>query len=237
MQGVAAMRRFILPPLTAIVVGVFLVIGAPPAYACPPNPDEPSLETKVADADFILIATITRAFIDPPLDASTPDDLLHSSFVELEATEHLKGTGPTTMVFSTGADYYFTETGELDVSVIDCPEFRGGPKGMDYVLLLSQPGDSIGILASAPLDTQWGQEFLQQVRDILAGSLATPTPTPQPSPTPEPTASPTPAVLPAVLPPTGTAPGGQGSHVLALLVSAGAGLAASAWLLRRASRV
>ena len=208
------MRRLILPVLATLVAAA----SAPRAYACPPPIETPTpLDAQVSAADFILIAMVTDIFIDPPLDPATPDDVTHGRYARLEASEHLKGAGPATIVFWTGTSYYFTETGELDTIVIDCGGFNAGPAGTPYVLLLSQPIDSPGILASMPMDTPFGQDFLQQVRDILAAT-PTPTPTPAPTPSPEPSPTPTPAALPAVLPPTGTAPA-RDSRMPALLAA------------------
>ncbi len=205
----------------------FFVAQIRPAYACPPPLTPTPLEELVNSADLIAAASVTELFVEPPLDPAAPDGFLHNQFARLEVFEYLKGQGPATMAFPTGVSYSFTETGELDTFVEDCPDLRAGPVGANAVLLLEQDGESLAILESRAIDDPYGQAYLQAIRDILSAAL---TPTPAPvavlaAATPD---SPGPA--PAALPGTGASPGQRDPSPFGTAAVAGSALGAAALL-------
>ncbi len=223
-------KRLILPLTVVALVGVFLPSGGRRAYASCPSITP--LADEVAEANVIVMGTVSEMIIRPPLDPSAPDEVLHTSHFLLAVDEYRKGAGPDTLeIFEPGLAFSFTETGEVLTQVSSAVFFTEESVGKRYLLFLRGTVDSLRspgcsnsrALGFLPSD----QELLDQIRDLLS---LTPTSTPA--------ATPTPAALPAQLPPTGGDPvtnSGAPWSPLAITFAgslASAVLAATAYLLR-----
>jgi hypothetical protein len=237
------LRRALLTLATTASMSALLFRAAvPPAYACSCVND--SLETRVSDANAILVGTVDAAPIIPPVDPATPDGLDHHLYIELSVDEYLKGEGPSAMTVSTHTRYFFQD-GTLYTETMNCDTLSEGSVGRRHILFMrevvespSDPGKcgGSGALYGSPAEVD---EYLQQIRDLVS---ATPTPTAAPAPEPtlevtpatEPTAST--ALLPAGLPPTGERPQTDDSLIPVTLFAGTLMAAVGAFAVRRLTR-
>jgi len=235
------MRPLLLPLAILATVGL-LWMRVTPAYACTcpvPATGQPPLQTYTQDSAIIVAGTVTALTISPPFDPNA-SPVQYRVYATFQTEEYLKGTGEGTLQLLAYA-LQVSQTGEIYTNLVGCQNFNPDTVDKRYVLFFgpgqpptSDPGycQGSGLLVGAQ-----GEQYLQQIRDLLA---ATPTPAPSNTPTPR-DASPlgfpaflTPPV--AGLPPTGSS-GDRNDATPLIILSATLGsltvVAASAFLIRR----
>jgi hypothetical protein len=161
------MKRFLLPLAAVTIAGLLLPAGVRPAYAfaCAPVP----LAKQVEAATFVLTGTVTEYAIKPPLDPEKPDDAVHRSFVTVRVDEYLKGTGPNSLtVPEPNVSYSFRDDGELGGVVGEGAIFDETSEGKRYVLFLGGTVDAIVNRGDCSGSGTYEEEYVEQVRAVLA---------------------------------------------------------------------
>jgi hypothetical protein len=188
---------FAIASLTSI--SALLFSSVTPAHACScavpfPSPAEPPVVSFAKSATHIVVGTVTELRIDPPFDPNVTG-VDYTVYTVTQTDEYLKGSGPATLNL-VAIGLYVNEMGDIGPAGEFCQLFGFEQGDRRFVLFFDEqnplerdPGYCAG---SRVLVGEQGEQYLQEIRGILA---ATPTPSPSPAPTESPpTAAPSPIV-------------------------------------------